>query len=222
MLRRSPLHYYDNIMAPSLELGVRKRGLYKVSALSNRSFDYHPHSLHRMPVSTLTLNDGNKVPWIAFGTGTALYRKDVQHAVTLALQSGFIHLDGAQEYRNEETLGAAIAASGKPRSELFVTTKLGGLEGEATPKSALEVSLRKLGLNHVDLYLVHHAHVHINRLKEVWKGMEEARNAGLTKSIGVSNFTVDHLREILEVATIPPAVNQVKCAVLAFRVAHPY
>ena len=164
-----------------------------------------------MTVLMLTLNDGNEVPWIAFGTGTALYRKDVQHPVMLTLQSGFTHLDTAQEYRNEETVGSAIAASGKPWSELFVMTKLGELQGEATPKGTLEVSLSKLGLTHVDLYLVHHLHVHIGRLKEVWKGMEVAKNAGLTKSIGISNFTVDHLREILEVATIPPAVNQVKC-----------
>ncbi|KAL4067922.1 NADP-dependent oxidoreductase domain-containing protein [Scleroderma citrinum] len=167
-----------------------------------------------MHVSTLTLNDGNKVPWIAFGTGTALYRQDVRHPVSLAIQSGFNHLDGAQEYENEEFLDAAIVASGKPRSELYITTKLGTLQAGATPKSALEESLRKLQLNHIDLYLIHHPKSHVGRLKEVWKGMEETKNAGLTKSIGVSNFTPDNLREILEDATIPPAVNQLEV--------HPY
>ncbi|KAF9246141.1 NADP-dependent oxidoreductase domain-containing protein [Melanogaster broomeanus] len=167
-----------------------------------------------MPVSTLALNDGTQVPWIAFGTGTALYGKNAEQAVALAIQSGFTHLDGAQMYKNEESLGAGIAASGKPRSELYITTKLAALEPGATPKSALEESLKKIGVDYVDQYLIHTPAQHKGKLQEVWKGMEEAKQAGLTKSIGVSNFTADHLKEILEVATIPPSVNQVE--------AHPY
>lgn len=167
-----------------------------------------------MPVSQLTLNDETRTPWIAFGTGTALYGKDAQQAVTVAIRNGFTHLDGAQQYNNEDSLGAGIAASGKPRSELYITTKLGELKPGDTPKSALEESLGKLRVDYVDLYLVHHALSHVGRLKDIWIGMEEARNAGLTKSIGVSNFTSDHLSEILEVATIPPAINQLEV--------HPY
>ncbi|KAF9218337.1 Aldo/keto reductase [Gyrodon lividus] len=163
-----------------------------------------------MPASTLPLNDGTQVPWIAFGTGSALYAKDAEQAVTVAIKNGFTHIDGAQMYRNEATLGTGIAASGKPRSELYITTKLAELQPGATPGSALEQSLKKIGVDYVDLYLVHSPRQHAGKLKEVWKGMEEAKRAGLTKSIGVSNFTGDNLNDILEVATIPPAVNQVE------------
>ncbi|KAF8447502.1 NADP-dependent oxidoreductase domain-containing protein [Boletus edulis BED1] len=163
---------------------------------------------------TLLLNDGTRTPWIAFGTGTALYKKDAADAVTVAIQNGFTHLDGAQVYENENSLGAGVVASGKPRSELYITTKLAALEPGETPTSALKISLEKLGVDYVDLYLIHQANQHVGKLKEVWKGMEAAKAAGLTKSIGVSNFTADHLKDILEVATVVPAVNQVE--------AHPY
>jgi diketogulonate reductase-like aldo/keto reductase len=162
-----------------------------------------------MSISTLPLNDGFQVPWIAFGTGTALYQKDAEVAIRLAIDNGFTHLDGAQVYENEDTLGNGIVASGKSRSELFITTKLGKLSPGATPKSALQESLRKIKVDYVDLYLIHQASNHVGKLKETWKGMEEAQKAGLAKSIGVSNFTADHLKTILEIATIPPAVNQV-------------
>lgn len=162
-----------------------------------------------MPVSTLALNDGTQAPWIAFGTGTVLFKKDVTRAITIAIQNGFTHLDGAQMYKNETSLGAGIIASGKPRSELYITTKMEALAPGETPKGLLEKSLKRLRVEYVDLYLIHQANQHVGKLKEVWKGMEAAKAAGLTKSIGVSNFTADHLKDILEVATILPAVNQV-------------
>jgi len=164
-----------------------------------------------MPVSTLALNDGTRVPWIAFGTGTAWAYKDVSHVVTVAIRNGFTHLDGAQIYRNEASLGAGIVASGKPRSELYITTKLAPLAPGETPKSVLKKSLERLGVKYVDLYLIHLPRKHAGKLKEVWKGMEEAKAAGLTKSIGVANFTADQLNDILEVpGTTIPAVNQVE------------
>ncbi|KAG1735552.1 NADP-dependent oxidoreductase domain-containing protein [Suillus lakei] len=167
-----------------------------------------------MTISTLSLNDGNQVPWIAFGTGTALFQQDAQNTVETAIANGFTHLDGAQMYENEESLGAGIKASGAARSALFVTTKLHRLQPGQTAKTALQVSLKKLGLEYVDLYLVHVPGDHAGHLKEVWKSMEECKREGLSKSIGVSNFEVEHLEEILEGAEFPPSVNQVEI--------HPY
>lgn len=167
-----------------------------------------------MTISTLTLNDGNEVPWIAFGTGSAHRLQDAQNPVENAIANGFTHLDGAQMYENEESLGIAIRASGIPRSTLFVATKLDRLQPDQTAKTALQVSLKKLGLEYVDLYLVHTPGPHAGRLKEVWKMMEECKRERQAKSIGVSNFDVVHLQEILEGAEFPPSVNQVEI--------HPY
>lgn len=162
-----------------------------------------------MAISTLTLNDGNKVPWVAFGSGTAFFQQDAQTAVQTAIDSGFTHLDCAQMYENEETVGAAIKASGTPRSALFITTKLNVLPTGQTAKTALKESLQKLGMQYVDLYLVHNPKHHKGQLKEVWKVMEECKKEGLAKSIGVSNFEAEHLHEILKGAEFPPSVNQV-------------
>jgi len=162
-----------------------------------------------MVIPTLTLNDGNEVPSIAFGSGTAFFQQDAQTAMQTAIHTGFTHLDCAQMYENEETVGAAIKASGTPRTALFITTKLNTLSTGQTAKTALQTSLEKLGMEYVDLYLVHNPKPHANRLKEVWKDMEECKKQGLAKSIGVSNFEVEHLEEILEGAEFPPSVNQV-------------
>ncbi|KAG0692579.1 NADP-dependent oxidoreductase domain-containing protein [Suillus ampliporus] len=167
-----------------------------------------------MTISTLTLNDGNQVPWIAYGTGTVIYQKDAKDAVELAIANGFTHLDGAQMYQNEDGLGAGVKASGVLRSSLFVTTKLDRLQPGQTAKTALHTSLEKMGLEYVDLYLVHVPGFHEGQLKEVWRVMEECKREGLTKSIGVSNFGVVHLQEILEDAEFLPSVNQLEI--------HPY
>ncbi len=162
-------------------------------------------------MSYVALNDGTQVPWLAFGTGTALYGRDAAALVSQAINTGIIHLDGAQVYANEETLGAGIKASGKPRSELYIVTKL----KENTPlqdiKPSIIASLKKLGTDYVDLFLVHSPHGHDVRgtLPAVWKEMENIKNEGLAKSIGVSNYKVEDLRITLESAKIAPAVNQV-------------
>ncbi|KAK0228637.1 NADP-dependent oxidoreductase domain-containing protein [Armillaria fumosa] len=168
-----------------------------------------------------TLNDGTTTPWVAFGTGTALYKKDAAEAVRVAIENGVTHLDGAQMYENEDSLGAGIKTSGKPRSELYVTTKLKGLAEGQTIKDTLVISLKKLGLEYVDLFLIHDPTSAKGQLKAWWKQMEEVKKEGLTKSIGVSNFRVQDLEEVLEVATIIPAVNQIEFHPYVYKAAKP-
>ncbi|KAJ3818745.1 NADP-dependent oxidoreductase domain-containing protein [Lentinula raphanica] len=165
---------------------------------------------------TFSLNDGARIPWLGFGTGTALYNKDSTEAVKAAIQTGITHLDGAQLYRNEQSLGQGIKDSGVPREKLFVTTKLAETPSAPTIKATLETSLKNLGLDYVDLFLIHSPFVALKegKLKAWWKEMEEIKKEGLAKSIGVSNFTVEHLQIILEDATVIPAVNQIEL--------HPY
>ncbi|KAJ3971892.1 NADP-dependent oxidoreductase domain-containing protein [Lentinula raphanica] len=160
---------------------------------------------------TFSLNDGARIPWLGFGTGTALYNKDSTEAVKAAIQTGITHLDGAQLYRNEQSLGQGIKDSGVPREKLFVTTKLAETPSAPTIKATLETSLKNLGLDYVDLFLIHSPFVALKegKLKAWWKEMEEIKKEGLAKSIGVSNFTVEHLQIILEDATVIPAVNQI-------------
>jgi len=158
--------------------------------------------------TTFTLNDGTRIPWLAFGTGTALFSRDSKHLISLAIANGITHIDGAQAYRNEESMGEGMRASGKPRSELYVVTKLKN-EGKSVRQS-LEGSLKRLGLDHVDLYLVHTPLEYQGRLKQVWAEMEEVQKAGLTTSIGVSNFGVKDLGEILAEGSVVPAVNQAR------------
>lgn len=158
-----------------------------------------------------TLNDGSKIPPLGFGTGSALFGKDAADFVRVAIENNVTHLDGAQLYKNEESLGAGIKASGKLRSELFVVTKLSDLQPGQTIKESLQGSLAKLGLDYVDIFLIHSPEVarREKKLSEYWAGMEEVKEAGLAKSIGVSNFKVEDLKVILETAKVVPAVNQV-------------
>jgi len=175
--------------------------------------------------STFTLNDGTTVPWFAYGTGTALFGKDASNSVLVAIQNGVTHLDGAQIYKNEETLGQGIALSGKPRSELFITTKLTLNVGDpATIKGLLEESLGKLRTDHVDLFLVHApspSNQEPGKLKRVWQQMELVKKEGLAKSIGVSNFRVEDLKEILDGATVIPSVNQIELHPYVWKAAEP-
>ncbi|KAF7800274.1 hypothetical protein EIP86_011521 [Pleurotus ostreatoroseus] len=162
-----------------------------------------------MATLPIKLNDGTTIPWLAFGSGTALYQKDAAQSTTAAILAGFRHLDAAQVYRNEESVGAGIAASKVPRSELYITTKLSSVPAGKTVRDTLVESLAKLRTDYVDLFLVHTPTQHTD-LKAVWREMEAVQAEGLARTIGVSNFLVKHLEQVVEGARIVPAVNQIE------------
>ncbi|GKT46970.1 NAD/NADP-dependent indole-3-acetaldehyde reductase [Colletotrichum spaethianum] len=166
----------------------------------------------------LTLNDGNQIPMLAYGLGTANYKsgganfdeKIVDNTVQ-AIKVGYRHLDGAEVYGNEEELGAAIKKAGVPREKLFVTTKCSGTKKQDT-EEAFARSLQKLGLDYVDLYLIHAPFFADSdeELQQKWADLEAIKESGRAKSIGVSNFLQSHLEAILKTAKIPPAINQIE------------
>jgi diketogulonate reductase-like aldo/keto reductase len=170
---------------------------------------------------TLTLNNGVPIPHLGLGTWKVSDGTDVEQAVLWALEAGYRLIDTAKIYGNEEGVGRAIKKSGIPREELFITTKLWNADqGYESAHAAIDESMSKLGLDYVDLYLVHWPipvwpvgeliqSVRPKR-KESWKAMEEIYAAGKAKAIGVSNYAIKHLEEMREYATITPVVNQVE------------
>ncbi|KAJ7576045.1 NADP-dependent oxidoreductase domain-containing protein [Mycena floridula] len=163
---------------------------------------------------SLTLNDGTQMPWIAFGSGTAHLKQDATDAIRMAIENGFTHLDTAQMYGNESSVGAAWTASGKAREELYITTKLPlDLAPGETVRSSLVASLEKLQTSYVDLYLIHSPRsAPRNKMtpSELWKEMEALKSEGLARSIGVSNYFAEDLEEILKDCTVIPAANQIE------------
>ena len=167
-----------------------------------------------MSVPTVTLNSGTAMPRLGFG----VYKvppEDVERAVSTALEAGYRSIDTAAMYANEEGVGRALRASGVPRDELFVTTKLNNPEhrsGEV--ERAFEQSLALLGLDQVDLYLIHWPLPAADRYVAAWRLFEKFLEDGRARAIGVSNFQIAHLQRVLDEATVVPAVNQVEL--------HPY
>lgn len=161
-------------------------------------------------VPTRTLNDGTTIPQIGFGV-FLVPADQTQAAVEHALAVGYRHIDTAMIYGNEEAVGRALAASGIPRSELFVTTKLwNDAQGADLAIPALEASLGRLGLDHVDLYLIHWPTPARELYLPTWEALERAAEQGLTTSIGVSNFLPEHLERLTGHGGRVPAVNQVE------------
>lgn len=167
-----------------------------------------------VPERRATLNDGNGMPIIGMGTweleGEACYR-----AVLEALRIGYRLIDTASMYHNEEEIGRAVRDSGLDRDEVFITTKVGTAEqGYEGTKAACRASLDRLGMDHVDLYLIHWPTVGRNR--ETWRAMEELRSLGMVRSIGVSNFTIPMLDEIMRPGAAVPAVNQIELSPFSY------
>jgi 2,5-diketo-D-gluconate reductase A len=161
-------------------------------------------------VPTLTLNDGHTIPQLGFGV-FQVDPKETLRIVTDALEVGYRHIDTAAIYGNEAGVGDALANSGIDRSDLFVTTKLwNDRQGTQTAFDAFDESLEKLGLEYVDLYLIHWPAPANDRYVESWKALEKIRESGRARSIGVSNFLVPHLTRLLAETDIVPAVNQIE------------
>ncbi|KAF5370928.1 hypothetical protein D9615_009814 [Tricholomella constricta] len=161
-----------------------------------------------MPWDTIKLNDGHSIPSIAFGTWKLGNGQGPIDQVDQALSVGFSHVGSAQAYRNEAEAGIAIRESGLAREDIFITTKYSGLDGLDIPTS-IRNSLKNLGVTYVDLYLIHHPRLAVPDIPTAWRQMEELKEMGLVKSIGVSNFEVAELEILLASAKIKPAANQI-------------
>lgn len=158
-------------------------------------------------IPTVTLNTGATMPILGFGV-FQVPPEETERVVTDALAAGYRHIDTAAGYRNEDAVGRAIAASGIPREELFVTTKLWNHDGgEEGTRRAFETSLEKLGLDYLDLYLIHQP---FGDYYSFWRAMQELHRQGPARAIGVSNFFPDRLVDLVQHTDVVPAVNQIE------------
>ncbi|MBN9139668.1 MAG: aldo/keto reductase [Micrococcales bacterium] len=163
-----------------------------------------------MTVPQLALNDGNTIPQLGFGV-FKVDPDETERIVSDALEVGYRHIDTAAVYGNEVGVGRAIEKSGIPRDELFITTKLWNSDqGTRSAFDAMDLSLEKLGLEHVDLYLIHWPRPDLDRYVESWLALEQLRADGKTRSIGVSNFHRPHLERVIAESGTVPAVDQVE------------
>ncbi|KAG0059206.1 aldo/keto reductase [Linnemannia elongata] len=163
--------------------------------------------------SSIKLSSGHSIPRLGLGVYQAEEGRETENAVLWALQAGYRHIDTATIYGNEKSVGNAIRKSGIPRNEIFVTTKLTeDDQGYETTLAACTLSLKKLGLDYIDLYLIHSPLCGSELRLQSWKAMEKLHADGKVKSIGVSNYGVHHLKELLDDpdVTIRPAVNQIE------------
>lgn len=162
-------------------------------------------------VAELELNNGNKMPVFGFGTWQLSEGREAVDAITTVLEAGYRLIDTAKIYGNERSIGEAINASGIPREEIFVTTKLWTAEqGYDSALTAFDESLQRLGLDYIDLYLIHWPGHDSGRRLDSWRAFEEIQANGRVKNIGVSNFMVNHLHELAAKSNTVPSVNQIE------------
>ncbi len=157
-------------------------------------------------VPNVTLHNGVEMPIVGFGV-FQIPPAETAAAVATALEVGYRHFDTAASYENEEAVGRAVAGSDVPRDELFITTKLWIQKPGADTRAAFEQSLERLGLDHVDLYLIHQP---FGDYYSAWRALEEVHSEGLARAIGVSNFYPDRLVDLVQHNEITPHVNQIE------------
>jgi 2,5-diketo-D-gluconate reductase A len=158
----------------------------------------------------LALHDGIEIPRLGFGV-FQIPPEETQGAVELALEAGYRHIDTAAAYRNEKEVGAALAASGLPREDYFVTTKLwNSQQGHDSTLAAFEASLERLGLDHVDLYLIHWPAPTEGRFLETWRAFEQIHGEEAARTIGVSNFRIEDLQLLERETETQPTINQIE------------
>ncbi|MCC3265284.1 aldo/keto reductase [Arthrobacter gengyunqii] len=159
-------------------------------------------------VPGLDLNNGVRIPQLGYGV-FQIPPQSTQEAVESALEAGYRHIDTAAGYKNEAAVGAAVAASGIAREDLFITTKLRNGD-QARARAAFEDSREALGLEQVDLYLIHWPVPSQGLFLQAWQDLEQIYSDGLARAIGVSNFLPEHLEELTQAANVPPVVNQIE------------
>jgi 2,5-diketo-D-gluconate reductase A len=165
--------------------------------------------MERLTIPTVALNTGHAMPQVGLGTWPLVGRQSTD-SILAAISTGYRLIDTAAAYGNEDSVGIAVRESGVPREELFLTTKLRGRhQGDlATVRQGLMGSLKNLGLDYVDLYLIHWPNPAQGRYLETYEALLELAQQGIIRSVGVSNFTEEHLRKVVDATGVPPAVNQ--------------
>ncbi|MGG4550892.1 aldo/keto reductase [Paenibacillus humicus] len=159
--------------------------------------------------SMVTLSNGRQMPWLGLGVYKMSEGQEVIASIEAAIRNGYRSIDTAALYQNEEGVGQAIKASGISREELFITTKVWNSDqGYDSTLKAFDASMSKLGLDYLDLYLIHWPVK--GKYKETWKALEQLHKDGRVRSIGVSNFQIHHLEDLLADAEVRPVVNQVE------------
>ncbi|WP_344835365.1 aldo/keto reductase [Actinocorallia longicatena] len=165
-------------------------------------------------VPDITLNNGVRIPQLGFGV-YQVPPEDTKEAVLTALEFGYRHIDTAEMYGNEQGVGEAVRASGVPREDVFVTSKLNnGFHAPADARKAFDRTLADLGMDYLDLFLIHWPLPKVGDFAETWKALEEIAATDRVRAIGVSNFQAHHLQRLLDETGTVPAVNQIEI--------HPY